>query len=170
VPSARLLLNAREFGYQDSRERLLALLAGRGVDGGRVELRPGAADPLEMLAAYGEVDIALDTMPYSGGLTTLEALYMGVPVVTLPGDRFGSRHSAVHLRTLGLGDWVAADGDGYVERAARAAADPVGLAALRADLRARLDASPLRNGAALAADFSGIVRALWRDACERTAP
>ena len=65
-----------------------------------------------MLAAYGEVDVALDPMPYSGGLTTLEALWMGVPVVTLPGRRFCARHSLSHVTVLGYPEWAASDPDG----------------------------------------------------------
>lgn len=170
VPSARLLLNSREFRHRETCERLLGLFAERGVSAGRVELRAGAADPNAMLAAYAGVDVGLDPMPYSGGLTTLEALYMGVPVVTAPGDRFGSRHSAVHLRAVGLDDWIAATPDAYVARATRAAADLDGLGALRRGLRARLCASPLMDGAAFAADFGVLIRQAWRDACLSPGP
>jgi len=167
VPSSRLLLNSQEYGNPDTRRRFQALFVERGIDPARVELRPGAPHPLGMLAGYRDVDIALDTSPYSGGLTTLEALYMGVPVVTAPGRRFGSRHSAVHLRAIGLDDWVAADGDGYVALAAGRAGDLDGLAQLRAGLRSRLERSPVMDGAALAADFSKLVREMWWEVCNR---
>jgi len=167
VPASRLLLNSHEYGNPDTRRRFQALFAERGIDPSRVELRPGAPHPLGMQAGYRDVDIALDTSPYSGGLTTLEALYMGVPVITAPGHRFGSRHSAVHLRTIGLDDWVAADGDGYVALAVGRAGDLDGLARLRAGLRSRLERSPVMDGAALAADFSKLVREMWWEVCCR---
>ena len=80
-----------------------------------------------MLAAYGEVDVALDPMPYSGGLTTLESLWMGVPVVTLPGRRFCARHSLSHVTVLGHPEWAAEDAGGYIRIAAGFAAD-IGIA------------------------------------------
>jgi predicted O-linked N-acetylglucosamine transferase (SPINDLY family) len=109
VPSSRLLLNAPEYRYADTRARICAVFAEHEIGPERLEFRLGAAEPIAMLAAYGEVDIALDPMPYSGGLTTIEGLYMGVPAITPPGTRFGSRHSSVHLRAIGLTDWIGAD-------------------------------------------------------------
>jgi protein O-GlcNAc transferase len=169
LPSSKLILKSPEYGTADTRRRFLALFARHGIDPARLDLRAGAAHPLGMLAAYGEVDIALDPFPYSGGLTTLEALYMGVPVVTMPGRRFGSRHASVHLRVVGLDDWIAIDGDDYVALALRKAGDPAALAALRAGLRPRLEASPLCDGAALAADLARIVRARWQAVCRTAA-
>ena len=87
------------------------------MDRDRLDLRPGGSH-VEMLAAYGEVDVALDPMPYSGGLTTLESLWMGVPVVTLPRRRFCARHSLSHVTVLGYPEWAASDPDGYVRIAA----------------------------------------------------
>jgi protein O-GlcNAc transferase len=169
VPSSRLILNSSQFGSADTQRRFRALFAERGIDSTRLELRPGASHPLGMLAAYGDVDIALDPFPYSGGLTTLEALYMGVPVVTMPGYRFGSRHSTVHLRAIGLEDWIAADAENYVALAVHKARDLTALAALRTTLRTRLEKSSLMDGASLSADMAGIVRALWRAACRTSA-
>ena len=167
VPSSRLVLKSGEYGNAECRQRFHRLFAARGIDPARLDLRPGEAHPLAMMAAYGDIDIALDPTPYSGGLTTLEGLYMGVPVITAPGRRFGSRHSSVHLRSIGLDDWIAADGDGYVALAIAKAADIPALAELRAGLRRRLQQSPLMDGRPLAADLAGIVRELWRNACRR---
>ncbi len=70
------------------------------------------------MAEYGQIDMVLDPFPYSGGLTTCEALWMGVPTVTLPGEIFASRHSMSHLCNVGLSDWVARDAQDYVALAA----------------------------------------------------
>ena len=126
VPQSRLLLNTKELACQGLRERVIGRFAGVGIDRDRLDLRPGGSH-VEMLAAYGEVDVALDPMPYSGGLTTLEALWMGVPVVTLPGRRFCARHSLSHVTVLGHPEWAAEDADEYVRIAAGFAAD-IGIA------------------------------------------
>ncbi len=167
APSARLVLNAPAYRLADTTARFRALFARHGIDPGRVEMRPGAAGPADMLSAYADIDIGLDSFPYSGGLTTIEALYMGVPVVTMPGERFGARHASVHLRTVGLGDWIARDAQDYVEIAVRGAADLQGLAAVRSGLRAKVEGSALMDANALAEDFSRLVRALWQAACLR---
>ena len=150
----------------DSRLRLLGataavpILKGRfaahGIDPARVEVLAPAPQPVVM-ARYGEIDIALDSFPYSGGLTTCEALWMGVPVVTFPGERVASRHSTAHLRTVDLDGLVAADLDGYVARAIDLARDRVGLGKLRQEIRPRMASSPLVDGPAFARDFEALL-------------
>lgn len=112
------------------------------------------------------VDIALDTMPYSGGTTTCDALWMGVPVLTAPGARPGSRSAASILRTAGLDDWIVPDADAYAARATALAADPAPLAALRAQLRERLRASPLMDEAGFTKDLEDAYRRMWRRYCQ----
>jgi protein O-GlcNAc transferase len=165
VPSSRLILNSSQYAAADTVRRFRTLFAQRGIEPARLELRPGADHPLGMLAAYADIDIALDPAPYSGGLTTLEALYMGVPVITRSGLRFGSRHAAVHLRAIGLDDWIADDTDGYIDLALLKLRDLDALATLRSGLRARMRASPIMDGASLAADLADIVRTRWRAVC-----
>ena len=167
VPTARLLLNAPEYKHSDTRQRFADLLGALGVDSHRIEFRAGAPDPMGMLEAYGDVDVALDPMPYSGGLTTIEALFMGVPVVTLPGSRFGARHAGVHLRSVGLEDWIADDRQSYVALAIGTGMDLERLAVLRGRLRSRVEQSCLMDGASLAADISDLLRKLWVAACAR---
>lgn len=161
VPRARLLLAWPGFADPRLQERLRALAAGSGIAPDRLELRPGGA-PAAFLARYGEIDIALDPRPYSGGLTTLEALWMGVPVVTCPDERFAGRHAASHLTQAGLADWIVPDEAAYVARAAAAAADLDRLSRLRQGLRAQLSASPLLDGAGFAHRLDALWRRIWR--------
>lgn len=170
VPGARLLLAWQSLGDPEVARRVRAMAAAGGIRSERLALRPGAA-PADFLAHYAEIDIALDPFPYSGGLTTLEALWMGVPVLTWsgpgPGPESGSgfagRHAASHLAQAGLADWIAPTQEAYVARAARAAADPDALDRLRAGLRDRLRASALLDGAAFARRFEAACRTMWRD-------
>ena len=167
LPTARLMLNAREFACRDTIDRFARSFEQQGIAPSRIDFRPGSRDPLGMLAAYREIDIALDSFPYSGGLTTLEALYMGVPVITAPGKRLASRHSCAHLRTMKMADWIAYDDSSYVELAVQKASAFAELSELRSSLRARLNSSALVDGPAFSRDLSGIVRDLWRSACSR---
>ncbi len=120
----------------------------------------------EALAQYRQADLALDTSPYNGGLTTCEALWMGVPVVTCPGETFAGRHSMSHLSNAGLTETIAATFDEYVEIAVSLAGDLPRLAALRAGLRERMAASPLCDGSRFADDFAEVVRGAWHAWCE----
>ena len=136
------------------------LFAAAGVDPARLNLL-GHSPHAEMLAAYGGIDLALDTFPYSGGLTTCEALWMGVPVVTCPGETFAGRHSLSHLSNVGLTETIASDLDDYVERAVSLASDLPYLAALRAGLRERMARSPLCDGPRFAGNLTALLRETW---------
>jgi predicted O-linked N-acetylglucosamine transferase (SPINDLY family) len=115
----------------------------------------------EYLATHAGVDIILDTFPYPGATTTCEALWMGVPTLTLAGDTLVSRQGASLLRCVGLDDWVASDVDDYVARALAHAADVDGLAALRSELRQRALASPLFDAARFARNFEAALEGMW---------
>jgi predicted O-linked N-acetylglucosamine transferase (SPINDLY family) len=106
VPQSRLLLKYRGLGDESVRRRYLDLFTARGVDPLRLELAPPGSFA-EYLAAYGQVDIALDPFPFGGGITTCDALWMGVPVVSCPGETFASRHGLSHLANVGLTETVA---------------------------------------------------------------
>lgn len=168
VPESRLMLNTKELTCQTLRERVTGRFARLGIGADRLDLRPGGSHA-EMLAAYGDVDVALDPMPYSGGLTTLEALWMGVPVVTLPGRRFCARHSLSHVTVLGHPEWASSDPDGYVRIVAGLAEHTDALAKLRAGMRARMAASPLCDGAAFTRDLEAAYREIWRQHCAAAA-
>ena len=167
LPTSTLLLNSREYACSDTCDRFREAFMSRGIDGGRIALRAGAPTPQEIMACYAEVDIALDPFPYSGGLTTIEALFMGVPVISMPGDRFGSRHSMAHLRTIGLDDWIADDRDAYVALAVERAQRLDRLADLRSAMRDRVLQSSLCDGGRLAQDLDAIVSDVWTSLCSR---
>ncbi|MDE2335060.1 MAG: tetratricopeptide repeat protein [Rhodospirillales bacterium] len=167
VADSRLLLKAPQFSEAEIAASVQARFAALGIAPARVELR-GASPHRSLLGQYADVDIALDPFPYTGGLTTCEALWMGVPVITRPGDYFAARHSASHLANVGLRDWVAADIDSYVERAVAKAADLPALATLRARLRAEMAASPLCDGPRFGRNLATALRAVWRQWCEET--
>ena len=160
LPDARLLLKYRAMDDTAVAKRIRDAFTAGGVAAERVQLE-GWAPHAALLGAYGRVDIALDTFPYSGGLTTLEALWMGVPVVTWPGRTLASRHSFSHLTTAGASDLVAPDVAGYIAKAAELAGDLEKLAALRASLRPALKASPLCDPKRFASDLIAVLRGAW---------
>lgn len=166
APESRLMLMAPQ---GRARIRLLDRLKAQGIDTARVEcvpFRPRA----EYLRTYREIDLALDTFPYNGHTTSLDALWMGVPVVTRVGATPASRGGFSQLSNLGLAALAAHTDDDYVRIATTLAADREGLAALRAELRPRMQRSPLMDGPRFARNVEQAYRAMWRDWCEQGAP
>jgi predicted O-linked N-acetylglucosamine transferase (SPINDLY family) len=161
VPRARLVLKYRGLGDETTRRRLGERLAAQGVEGGRLEMQEWSPFR-EFLAAHDRIDLMLDPFPFSGSLTTCDALWMGVPVITWPGATFASRHSAGHLAAVGLTELVAEDRRQYVELAVRWADDRPRRTALRAGLRRRLAESPLCDGPRAARELMDVVRGAWR--------
>ena len=164
VPGARLMLNTRAMQEAAFRDMIAARFAAHGVTADRLELVFTAPQSVTW-AAYGEIDIALDPFPHNAGTTTIEALWQGVPVVSLAGRPSVGRFGASILGAVGLAGWVAADVDVYVARAVAAAGDLAALAALRAGLRARVAASALGDAAGLARATEAGYRALWQRWC-----
>jgi predicted O-linked N-acetylglucosamine transferase (SPINDLY family) len=164
VPTARLVLKYGGFDDPAIQARVREELAGRGVAPERLELR-GASPHYEHLAAYADVDLALDPFPHGGGVTTLEAAWLGVPTVTLLEDRISGRVSASILTTIGLADWVAATPDQYVALAQQHAADVEALAAVRPALRGRLANSVICDHAAYCRAVEAAYRTIWRRWC-----
>jgi predicted O-linked N-acetylglucosamine transferase (SPINDLY family) len=162
LPRSRLILKYARLDDPGTQDRLRRLFAERGIAAHRVEFS-GYSPQREFLAWYNRVDLALDTFPYNGGLTTIEALWMGVPVVTLPGETFAGRHSLSHLSNVGLTETIAGSLDEYVELAVRLAEDLPRLAALRAGLRRRVAQSPLCDGKRFADNLLEILRRIWRE-------
>jgi predicted O-linked N-acetylglucosamine transferase (SPINDLY family) len=163
LPGSRLVVLGVAAGR--ARDQLVADLVGPGGDRDRVTVEPYVSlqDYFDRL---NSVDIALDTTPYSGGTTTCDALWMGVPVLTAPGTRPASRSTASILATAGLPEWIASSHADYVRRAVEFARDPARLAGLRTSLRERLRRSPLMDEAGFVRDLESAYRGMWRAWCE----
>jgi predicted O-linked N-acetylglucosamine transferase (SPINDLY family) len=163
VPGSRLLVA----GVADARtaEGLLGELATSGIARERITVAPFA--PVEdYLRLYDSVDITLDPTPYSGGTTTCDALWMGVPVVTLPGVRPASRSAGSILTTVGLREWIAQTPEDYLRVAVGLSRDPATLISLRALLRERMRRSPLMDEARFVLDLQQAYRGMWHAWCE----
>ncbi len=148
VPGSRLLLCNRALEHPSNRADLVARFVANGIDQARLTLEGGGRH-YDFLRTYDRIDIALDAFPYSGGTSTAEALWQGVPLLTFNGGRWASRTSRSLLLAAGLGDWVAADQAGFEALAIRLGLAPEPLATIRGGLRAKLAASPACDTAAL---------------------
>src|SRR5665647_3703640 len=146
VPNSRLLLKTKQLNNLLTCEKTRQRFAACGIAPDRLILGSILASRDDHLAAYNKVDIALDTFPYPGVTTSAEALWMGVPVLSMKGDRFMSCTAGSIAHNAGLPDWIAADKDDYVAKAVTFASDLERLAALRAVLRQQVLASPLFDG------------------------
>jgi len=146
------------------RDGLIRDFEKAGIAAGRIATFPrvGSAD---YFRSFNDIDVALDTTPYSGGTTTCDTLWMGVPIVTVPGTRSISRSTASILATLGLSEWIAAGPEDYVRLAVRCAEDREAIAELRRTLRGRMRASPLMDELQFARDVEDAYRRMWRAWC-----
>lgn len=162
VPRARLVVKGKIASVPDGEAEAKARLAAVGIDLARVELRPYSPDYLEQ---YRDIDIALDTTPFTGGLTTCEALAMGVPVISLRGATHAARIGTSLLENAGLPELVAASSTEYVKKAARLASSLPLLAKFHGGLRDVLRASRLMDARGYMKDVEALYRALWREYC-----
>lgn len=152
-----------------ARERIAGWLAQEGIARERVEFI-GWSPRAEYLARHRHIDVALDPTPYGGHMTLLDALWMGVPTITLPGQTAVSRAGLSLLTTAGLPEWVATDPEHFARIAREQTRDLRRLAELRAGLRARLQASPLMDAARFARGVEAAYRELWRAWCAGPSP
>ena len=169
LPDSRLFLKSYQFNSPTLIDNITATMAGFGITAERLIIE-GPSNHAELLKAYNKVDIALDPWPYSGGLTTCEAMFMGVPVVTYPGPTFAGRHSATHLANVGLGQLVVNSWEEYCDLVVNLADDPENLANIRKHLRNALLESPLCDAESFARHFSNAMRAIWQRHCEGKVP
>lgn len=161
VPGSRLMLKDAVFAEAGREvERLQQIVAEHGIDPQRLDLR-GRSTYGEFLQEHGEADIALDPFPFSGAGTTVDALWMGLPVVTLPGAQPVSRQAETFLTALGRREWVATDVDDYVRIATKLAADPLRLADLRRGQRDEMLQSRLCDKHLAARDLERAWRWMW---------
>ncbi|MBI4912697.1 MAG: hypothetical protein HY823_08160 [Acidobacteria bacterium] len=165
VPGSRLLLKGLGASDPVTRDRIFEVFREEGIPARRLELLDFTASPREHLELYGQVDLALDPFPYNGVTTTLEALWMGVPVLALEGRHSLARHGASFLRLLGVEDLVARDPQDLVALGAARAADREDLSRLGEGLRFRLEASALCDAPALARRMEALYHTLWAEAC-----
>ena len=165
VPGARLLLKSRQFEDEATRERFREAFVAAGAQPESLDLVGWIPAIESHLEHYARVDVALDPFPYNGATTTCEALWMGVPVVSLAGERHASRVGASLLERAGLGDLVADDEASYVACAAALARDPERLSRMRETLRERLAASPASDVQGLTRERESALREVWRRRC-----
>ncbi|MBI3570209.1 MAG: tetratricopeptide repeat protein [Gammaproteobacteria bacterium] len=165
VPQSRLLIKNKSLTDTATVERYYGLFAARGIGRDRVELTGFTATQAAHLDVYRRIDIALDTFPYNGTTTTCEALWMGVPVVTLAGVRHSGRVGVSLLNAVGLQDWIAGTPEDYIAIATRMAEDIPHLAKLRAGLRQQMAVSLLCYGKGFAAKVETVYREIWRRYC-----
>ncbi len=164
VANSRLMLKAMDLDDEQTCIRIRDQFSGNGIDSTRL-IFSGRSPHYDFLESYNQVDISLDPFPFSSGITAIESLLMGVPIVTLPGTTFASRHCASHLLNCGLEHWVTRDQDDFLLVTQRIATDRSKLAELRATLRHQLLASPVCDGPRFARNFGQACRVMWERWC-----
>jgi protein O-GlcNAc transferase len=162
LPKSRLLM-FRDTLTAAAQQRIRRQFTDRGIAGERLDLRQGSPAP-GYLGVYGEIDVSLDTFPYTGGVTTCESLWMGVPVLSLCGVRPATRNSAALLARAGIGHWAVQTSEEYLAFAKQVAQEPHGLAELRAGLRERMTAT-LCDADRFTASLEKAYRDIWRRWC-----
>jgi predicted O-linked N-acetylglucosamine transferase (SPINDLY family) len=162
IPTARLLIHMNSGG---DRDRVLRILGNHGVAAERIEII-GRVAPEEYFKTYHRIDIGLDSFPYTGGTTTCDSLWMGVPVVTLAGRTAVARAGVSILSNAGLPELIAQTPEEYVQIAAGLANDLSRLRPLRSSLRAQIQQSPLMDGPRFACDIEAAYRTMWQTWCE----
>ncbi|KQR79597.1 hypothetical protein ASG35_06825 [Burkholderia sp. Leaf177] len=167
LPDSRMVLGAMP--RDASVDTLIEWFANEGISKDRLDFRTRSSIPV-YLQQHHHVDICLDTFPYAGGTTTLHAMWMGVPTLTLPGRAMPSRGSTAALAMAGLDGFIATDSDDFVEKGRAWAADLPALAALRAGMRERCAASPMFQPEIIAKGLSNALREMWRRWCAGVEP
>ena len=170
MPQARLLIKTKQLADTKAIVSIQKQFAAHGISAERLILLPHEPSQQEHLATYGSVDIALDTIPRTGGSTTAEALWMGVPIISLAGERFIERLSASMLHAVGLDELIADSQEDYVAKAAALAKDPQQRTQLRASLRERMSTSPLCDAKGLVYSLESAYRDMWLKYLNPTKP
>ena len=166
VPQSRLFLKSRQLSEAAVRQRVISHFAAHGIAAERLILE-GGSSRADYFAAYHRVDISLDPFPFPGGTTSVEGLWMGVPVLTLAGQRFLPRQGAGLLMNASLPEWIASDAEDYLARAIAHAGDLQRLSALRNGLRQQVLDSPLFDAPRFASHFEAALRGMWVQWCNQ---
>jgi len=166
VPNSRLYLKSVNLGDPEVRKNVLDRISTAGIEEDRVDIADFFASTQDHLAAYKRVDVALDTFPYNGTTTTCEALWMGVPVVSLVGDRHAARVGLSLLTAIGHAEWAMENEEDYIEKAVALAQDRTLRAELRNSLRNEVAASILCDHAGQATRFEAGLRQAWVEWCQ----
>ncbi|HSV53985.1 MAG TPA: tetratricopeptide repeat protein [Burkholderiaceae bacterium] len=164
VPDARLVLRNWQLNDAAMVQLMLRRFAAHGIAADRLQLEGPIVSLADHLAQYGKIDIALDPFPFVGGTTSTEALFMGVPVLSMRGTGRMLRLGESLLQHVGLPEWIAPDEKTYVAKAVAFSSELAHLGALRAELRGRMQATSLLDGARFGRQFGDTLWALWREA------
>jgi protein O-GlcNAc transferase len=165
MPDSRLLLKAKGLSDRETRDHVAGVFTGKGIDASRIELLAHETSFSGHLGLYNRIDIALDPFPYNGTTTTCEALWMGVPVITLAGNTHASRVGMSLLTNIGLPELVAGTAEEYVSIAAGLAGNLRNLRSLRASLRDRMFTSALTDKKKFTSGIEALYRRIWEKWC-----
>jgi protein O-GlcNAc transferase len=158
-----MTLKANGFSDEQLCRQVRAAFGKHGISEHRVRLMAKTASMIDHMAVYNTIDIALDTFPYNGTTTTCEALWMGVPTVTLAGQSYVSRMGVNIMTSVGLPEFIAGSKEEYVACAVKAASDLQRLGELRKTMRERMLVSPLTDATGLTKEVEATYRAVWRE-------
>ncbi|NKB21583.1 MAG: tetratricopeptide repeat protein [Alphaproteobacteria bacterium] len=170
VPNARMVIKGRGLGDPQLRQRVLGVFAAKGVMADRLDLFDHLPEKHGHLSLFSKIDVMLDSFPYSGATTVCESLWMGVPTITIAGDRYVSRMASGVLNVVGLSELIAEDERTYVACARSLAAAPVRVATYRETMRERAAASPLADQNRFVAAMEDAIRHMWCKWCDEVTP
>lgn len=166
VPDSHLMLKSSCLGGQSQRQVVSRFFESRGIQKERIQLEGYESSRMRHLEMYSEIDIALDTFPYNGTTTTCEAMWMGVPVVTLSGDSHRSRVGKTLLENVSVGELVGETGGEYVQIAVELSRDTSRLSSYRSDLRDTVEKSCLADAVTFTASLESAFRSVWEEWCD----
>lgn len=166
IPNSGLRLKSSHLADVDTQKRFLKLFKEHGIKEGRIQFE-GPSEIFDYLAAYSRIDIALDPFPHNGGTTSHDALWMGVPMISLEGDRYVSRFGVTILNNLGYPEWIAGDLASYIDIAKKLSSDIHELNNIRLNLRRKMASSPLCDGPSFAKHFGTALKTIWKDFCNK---
>ena len=167
VPQSRLVLKAHSLADSSTQQRVLGRFDRAGIDRIRIDLLPKTLGASDHLRDYARMDVGLDPFPYNGTATTCEALWMGVPVITLAGAAHVSRVGTSLMTTVGLPEFIASNAEQYVRIAVDVAAEPGRVTEIRSGMRQRIGTSALRDESGITRAIEAAYRRMWRRWCQR---